>query len=440
METDFLRKKKPSDSKHYQRLFLIVGAVLGAAVLLVGLMWGLAAIFPKHFNDLSSGWIRVKNFVAFAALGKQPQFYYLNIEKNGRVYRVTPREYFEVTYKDEFIITGVATDDLRGKGITVDIDGTGRRNDFQVLMKGIEFVDRVMKHATPGKYQLAGGEYRIHVRYLDREIGSIPMKILILPQDWLRQAQGSANERQQIDALKRAVAANPDDTGLRKVLAGIYFRQGAYRAAINEYERVLRLNPQDGGALKELARCHLSQKDYGEAVKVFQRLLAIQPNDPSIYTSLGGTYAAMGSWSKAAASYQQALRLNKEDGNVHFLLGKAYEAGNKLTEAIGSYQAALNRNPTDDDIVAALANANLKAGNNDEAIKWYRELLKRQPRNATAYANIGLAYGNKKLPGKEMESYRKALSLNPKDPVVQFNLAAALEKSGKAQEAAKYYR
>ena len=176
METDFIRKKrKTADYGRYRRWALALCTLAVLVVILAGLMWGLATIFPQRFSSLASGFMRAKNFVAFTILGKQPQFYYLDIEKNGKVYRLTPRDYFEVTYKDEFIITGVTSDDLRGKAITVDIDGTGRRNDFQVLMKGVEFVDRVMKQGRRTNAEPVGGDYRIHVRYLEREIGTIPL-------------------------------------------------------------------------------------------------------------------------------------------------------------------------------------------------------------------------------------------------------------------------
>jgi len=232
METDLIRKRKPernSQHRQYRKLIFTVAAGLGAVAILAGVLWGLAAVFPKNMPPSSSGWQRVTNFVGFTVLGKQPQLYYLDIEKNGKVYRITPRDQFEVTYKDEFIITGIASDDLRGKGITVDIDGTGRRNDFQVLMKGVEFVDRLMKQGGAGGERHAGGDYRIHVRYRDREIGTIPLKIVLLPQDWLRHAQGSASERQQIESLKKVIAANPDDVGIRKVLAGIYTARACSR-------------------------------------------------------------------------------------------------------------------------------------------------------------------------------------------------------------------
>ena len=201
METDLLRPKKTTDWKRYKRLAGVTLS-LAAGVALLGLLaWGFTALLTKNSQGEASGWLRVKNFIGFTILGKPPQFYHLDIEKNGRVYRVTPREHFEITYKDEFIITGVASDDLRGKGITVDVDGTGRRNDFQVLMKGIEFVDRALKQGRTAREESSGGDYRIHVRYLDREIGFVPLKVMILPQDWLRYAQGSENEKQQIESL-----------------------------------------------------------------------------------------------------------------------------------------------------------------------------------------------------------------------------------------------
>jgi len=231
METDLRRPKRTTDWKRYKRPAAVALAMAAGIALLGLLAWGFTALFSKNFQGAASGWQRAKNFIGFTVLGKPPQFYHLDIEKNGRVYRVTPREHFEITYKDEFIIVGVASDDLRGKGITVDVDGTGRRNDFQVLMKGIEFVDRVLKQGRPAREETSVGDYRIHVRYLDREIGFVPLKVTVLPQDWLRYAQGAQSEKQQLESLKKAIAVNPGDVGIRKVLAGLYYHQGMYRAA-----------------------------------------------------------------------------------------------------------------------------------------------------------------------------------------------------------------
>ena len=70
------------------------------------------------------------------------------------------------------------------------------------------------------------------MNYKEDLIGSIPIRVQITPQDWLRYARSSGNQKVQIEYLKRAIAMNREDSGVRRMLASIYLNAGMIREAI----------------------------------------------------------------------------------------------------------------------------------------------------------------------------------------------------------------
>ena len=76
----------------------------------------------------------------------KPDFYYLEMEKNGKDIRVSKNKALEVTYRDEFVVKSVVSDDLTGKYTTVKFEGLSKNdNDLGVLLKGIDFVNKIIK-------------------------------------------------------------------------------------------------------------------------------------------------------------------------------------------------------------------------------------------------------------------------------------------------------
>ncbi|HNZ65676.1 MAG TPA: hypothetical protein PKJ10_07555, partial [Smithella sp.] len=80
---------------------------------------------------------RIKNTFAHYALKEKPQFYYLELEKNGKDIRVGRNNGLEITYRDEFVVKSVVSDDLSGRYTYVKFDGfSDRDNDLGVFLKG----------------------------------------------------------------------------------------------------------------------------------------------------------------------------------------------------------------------------------------------------------------------------------------------------------------
>ncbi|PIP05702.1 MAG: hypothetical protein COX52_10615, partial [Syntrophobacterales bacterium CG23_combo_of_CG06-09_8_20_14_all_48_27] len=372
-------------------IIVLIALILFTSFVMANYFW------PEKVRDLYFIASRLKNTFSFIFLGHPPQFYYLEIEKNGRDSRLTKSEAFVVSYRDEFVIKDISTDALFSRKISADVEGIGRENDFKILLKGIDLVDKVIMTGKGGEGETTVPDYRINVKYDNKIIAAIPLQVNITPQDWLRYARSTENQRVQIEYLKRAIAMNKKDTGVRKMLAGLYLRQGETGEAITQYRDILTLKPDDLTTLTELSKCYMKEKEYNLVIKTCRELIKSDPEDASTFANMAFAYSQLGDWRRAVVNYGESLRLNPKDLLVRYKLGQAYEKTGKINEAAGEYRFILTKSPDTNYAMIALADLSLKIGNYDEAIKWYKEILRRQPRNAGAYANIGLAYGGKRL-------------------------------------------
>jgi len=194
-------------------------------VVVIVLALGIAAFLLRGPNGtLSNAWQRAGNLFSYYVMGNPPHFYWLEGEKNGKEFRLSTKDILEISYRDEFVFRTLSTDDLTGRNTTVDVEGLGTGNDLRVLLKGIGLVDRILMTEIGGLERKTVSDYRIRIRYGDKDIAYIPIRVVITPQDWLRFARNSEKQSVQIESLKQAIALNRNDVGVRKMLAGIYLR------------------------------------------------------------------------------------------------------------------------------------------------------------------------------------------------------------------------
>ena len=421
-----------------RRLYVIVGISTLLLLLVAGLVVSYQ-FFPQKKDAFFSNISRTKGSLSHYLLGHKPGFYYIDIEKNGKDYRLTTGDTLEVTYRDEFVVKDVSTDVIFGRGIAVDVEGMGAQNDFRVLLRGVDLVDHIVKSGgiRPGSEAVPAGG--VHIKYHDEVIASIPIQVIVTPQDWLRYAKTSEDRHAQIEYLKKAIAMNSKDISVRKMLAALFSQSGMMNKAITQYQEILALKPDDAGAMTELINCYIKVKEYDQALKLGLRQIKLYPSESSSYVNMAIAYSYAGDWGKAVENYKAALKIHPDDHAVRYRLAEAYEKTKNFNHAMEQYRHILTKTSGDERAMAALAGASLKAGKYDESIKWYKEVIKKQPRNVSAHANIGLAYSGKGQFNEEIEYYKKAISLNPRDPVVQFNLAVAYEKQNLDREAVLAY-
>jgi hypothetical protein len=126
---------KPVKGKKAAKIWIVLLILLVITTCMVTL----GLLLPERMRGLSAALERIRNTFSFTVLGQKPHFYSLLLEKNGKDYRLTTREDFEVSYRDEFIIKKIDTDVLFGDSdtVTVDIDELGGKNLFGKLIKGL---------------------------------------------------------------------------------------------------------------------------------------------------------------------------------------------------------------------------------------------------------------------------------------------------------------
>jgi len=417
-----------------EKRFFHVPRVLVPVLVLILIAGGAFALFLR--SDRSSI-LKIRDIIVSAVPGQKPVFYHLEIEKNGKEYILKTKDVLEITYRDEFAIKEVSTSSLFGRGVAVDMEDLGVQKAMKVLLKGVDIVDRIMQGQVKSPSPAEG--YRIRVTYRGDVIATIPIRVEVTPQDWLRVAREAKSGKSQIESLKRAGELNRQDPHVNKMLAKAYIQEGMHEKAIAEYQKVLKQNPDDLTSLAELAKMYLDRKKYNEAVVQYRKILKIKPDDAAAYANMAYAYGGLGNWEQARAAYVESLKRAPDNVTVRYHLGEAYEKTGQPAQAAEQFRLALKKKPGDAAILTALASSSLKARKYDEAIRTYNELIRRKPNDASLHANLGLAYGGKGQISEEISSYRKALALNPKDATVHFNLASAFEKKGMAKNAAREY-
>ncbi|MHB9099851.1 MAG: tetratricopeptide repeat protein, partial [Syntrophales bacterium] len=327
-----------------RRIALMIAVLLTIGVMTAGFL------YPEGIQGITASLARIRNTFSFIVLGQKPHFYTLMLEKNGKDYALTARDVFEVSYRDEFVIKNVVTDVLFGGGVAVDIAEMGKKNISGKLLKGIDLVDKAVLTGKNGQGGNKAGGYSFRITYQDEMIASVPIRVQITPQDWLRYARSSGNQKVQIEYLKRAIALNREDTNVRKMLASLYLNAGMTREAIAQYLEILALKPDDAAALAELAKGYLKSGKYEEVIRISARIIKANPRDDEALANMALAWGRLGNWNKAIASYQDALKIHPDNPSVLFRLAEAYETTKQFAKAIEQYRLVLDKVPKADHV------------------------------------------------------------------------------------------
>ena len=375
---------------------LIVAGVVTVAVAIV-LLASLMYARPQVFQSGIFFAHRAINAFSHYVFKSKPDFYFLRIEKNGSDIQVSADEILEISYRDEFVIKSVGSDDLTGKYTSVMIEGMGNDgNQNGVLFRGIDLVNRIMKSDARAKDVQAVNLYRINVYYQKEMIAAVPLRIVIKPQDWLRFASENKDVGAQIEFLMKAVSQNREDAGVRRILAGIYLKQNRMAEAASLYEEVLRIKPDDTAAMKELARCYLKGNQYDPAIRVLSGIVVKQPRDAEAYAMLGLSFSNKKLWDKAAQFYLQAVQIEPGNQEVRMILAGIYENSGNEDAAAGQYRYIAEHSQDAAAAWRAMGNIYLKRRNYSRAIESYGQAVKIKPQDGAVHANMAAAYAGRR--------------------------------------------
>jgi len=226
-------------------------------------------------------------------------------------------------------------------------------------------------------------------------------------------------------------------------LAGTLLERGQLNDAIANYREALEIKPDVAQVQSNLGNALLREGNVEEAIVHLQKALQIDPAYAEAYNHMGSALMKKGQAGEAIAHYQKAVQLNTSYADAYNNLGVAFLRSGQVDQAIADYKKAVAINPESAEMQYNLGNALAHQGNWADAIACYQAAFSTE-RDSVKAAKIrnNLAAALEKL-GKSdeaLEQFRQAVQLNGNYPEAHCNLGRMLAQRGRRDEAVAHLR
>lgn len=265
------------------------------------------------------------------------------------------------------------------------------------------------------------------------------------------------NKKEQLEWLRRAVAAQPGVLEPRLMLARAYLADGKRNEALSEalaldrefpdmpvvlelvgrtqavnqqfdraaatYQRLVNLQPEHIGARVLLARSQIASKQIAEARRTYQRALAVKGrNVAPVLSDLVNLEADQGNFEQAVA-YATQLRSQYPNLNIGSMsLGGLYMGAKDYKRAAAAYESA-RKQKFDKSVAVNLSQAYAAQGQTDRAVGVLRDWLKIEPGDqAVRLAVADIYMGAKNYPAA-LKEYEALQTKTPDNPILLNNVA-----------------
>ena len=143
---------------------------------------------------------------------------------------------------------------------------------------------------------------------------------------------------------------------------------------------------------------------------------------------------------KAAASFAEAFKKDPKLAQAEINEGIALMTLQKLDEAKKALHAALALDPSNPQAWYNLGLAQHADNEIDAALASFQNAVKFDPRDVDSLYYEGFSYGELKEFDKEIEVLKNALAIQPLHASSEFQLARALQRTGRIPEAKEHFR
>jgi tetratricopeptide (TPR) repeat protein len=241
--------------------------------------------------------------------------------------------------------------------------------------------------------------------------------------------------------LQRAIALEPESATAHQDLAAAYLQINQVDDGIAELKAALRLSPDEPQLHYNLGAAYKLEDDATDAIP---ELETAEKLDRSAYEPayvLGLLYMQVARYAEAATQLETSLKLQPDNGDGWATLGSVYNKLDRLPEASAALREATKQLPDQADPHLTLAAVLVKQNQPAEAAE-ERKLaanLMRAHMNlqrAEVATNSGKSLMANGKTDDAVAQFREALTFDPKYAEAHLELAKALEKQGKTEEAA----
>jgi len=234
--------------------------------------------------------------------------------------------------------------------------------------------------------------------------------------------------------LTRALAADPGNAALRRMLALTWLNVEAYDKAA----ALLKDDPQratDGSLQYAYGMALVRSGHAAEAERIFTDLVAAHGDSAALNVILGEAQAEQGDFEAATKLLQHAIELDPAVVDAHAALGTIYFKQGKFADAEQALRAELERHPESDRARQMLATVLDLQGKGGEAAPLLQTVLATHPDSHDARYLLGKILLAQGRPADAVSQLVEAVRLKPDDASAHYQLANAYRQLGKQAQA-----
>ena len=247
------------------------------------------------------------------------------------------------------------------------------------------------------------------------------------------------NKNQELENLREAYKANPEDKDAGTRLAQHYADLGWLNEAITIYKDLVERYPDQFSILLAYGNICFSKQQNKEALKIFQKLTVLKPDRVEGWNNLGIVQLSMKDYTAAQSSFKKVLELEPQNHGALLNMGNYYDHVGEIDKAIEMFKKATAVKPYFSDAWFNLGNAYLKQKKYEKAIDVFEKSLKYNPKFSSALKNIGYSYEKIDNFEKAEKYYLKALERNKTDHTLYINIASIYLKQNKNDKAKDFF-
>lgn len=180
------------------------------------------------------------------------------------------------------------------------------------------------------------------------------------------------------------------------------------------------------------------------AIRASQDLLRVAPSSYQVHELNAEAWETQGKWDEAAAEYNKILEANPNLPGIHYRLGRLLlskpNPGPEIAvEAKKNFEQELKIDPRNAGAEYVLGELARQDSNWSEAVDHFSRAAKLDDSFAEAYLGLGMSLVSDKRFADAISPLTTAVKLEPANPIGHYNLAVALSRSGRKEEAEREF-
>ena len=237
-----------------------------------------------------------------------------------------------------------------------------------------------------------------------------------------------------------ALAVTKDNPAVHHFMGNLYFKQGIFEKAADQYRQELRIKPNsvDGRQNLGVALSSLDRQD--EAIEQFDILLKKDPYNMNVRFALANAFIKKGKYDEGINQYRYVIRNRPDEPMGYYNLAYALALMGNVDDAVFTYCRAIELKPDYTEAHNSLGVLLLKQHRTREAVFHFQKALETNPEYAGAFYNLGVALLEEGRIQEAIRNYQKVLDIQPEFASAHYRLGQAFLKEGNVPFAIHHFR